>query len=56
VSSKYDRTVGNGKKPATLKLMSWQIRANTLRKLNRVAKEPEAIASGSSEESPVAPF
>jgi single-strand DNA-binding protein len=56
VSSKYDRTIGNGKKPATLKVMSWQIRANTLRKLNRVGKEPEAVASGSSEESSVAPF
>jgi len=45
VSSKYDRQVGNGKKATTLKLTSWQIRANILRKLNRAAKETEAVAS-----------
>jgi single-strand DNA-binding protein len=45
VSSKYDRQVGNGKKATTLKLTSWQIRANVLRKLNRAAKESEATAS-----------
>jgi single-strand DNA-binding protein len=56
VSSKYEREVGKGKKPTTLKLTSWQIRANTLRKLNRAAKEPEAIASGSSQEATAAPF
>ena len=56
VSSKYERQVGNGKKPTTVKLTSWQIRANTLRKLNRAAKEPEAVASGSSEDASAAPF
>ena len=56
VSSKYDRTVGNGKKRPTLKLMSWQIRANVLRKLNHAAKEPEATASGSQNGSDSAPF
>jgi single-strand DNA-binding protein len=56
VSSKYERQVSNGKKPATLKLTSWQIRANTLRKLNRDGKGPEAVASGSSEEASAAPF
>jgi single-strand DNA-binding protein len=56
VSSKYDRAVGNGKKPATLKLTSWQIRANILRKFNRAAKRPGAIASGSSEQAFAAPF
>lgn len=56
VSSKYDRQVGNGKKATTLKLTSWQIRANALRKLNRAAKEPEATASGSPDGSDSAPF
>ena len=56
VSSKYEREVSKGKKPTTLKLTSWQIRANTLRKLNRTAKEPEPTVSGSSEEAPPAPF
>jgi len=56
VSSKYDRQVGNGKKPTTLKLTSWQIRANVLRKLNRDAKEPEAVASGSQPNSEDIPF
>lgn len=56
VSSKYDRQVGSGKKAATLKLTSWQIRANVLRKLNRAAKEPEAIASGPQDGSDSTPF
>jgi single-strand DNA-binding protein len=56
VSSKYDRTVGNGKKPTTLKLTSWQIRANVLRKLKRAPKEPDATASGSQHGSDSAPF
>jgi single-strand DNA-binding protein len=56
VSSKYEREVSSGKKPATVKLTSWQIRANTLRKLNRAAKEPEAVAPDSSEQASAAPF
>jgi single-strand DNA-binding protein len=56
VSSKYDRQVGSGKKATTLKLTSWQIRANVLRKLNRAAKEPEATTSGSQNGSDSAPF
>ena len=42
VSSKYEREVSKGKNPTTVKLTSWQIRANTLRKLNRVTKEATA--------------
>lgn len=56
VSSKYDRQVGSGKKATTLKLTSWQIRANVLRKLNRAAKEPEAVASGSQPAADDIPF
>jgi single-strand DNA-binding protein len=56
VSSKYDRQVGSGKKAATVRLTSWQIRANLLRKLNRAAKEPEVAPSGSPNESESAPF
>jgi single-strand DNA-binding protein len=56
VSSKYEREVSKGKKPTTVKLTSWQIRADTLRKLNRAVKEPEAVVSGSSEEASAAPF
>jgi single-strand DNA-binding protein len=56
VSTKYDRQVGSGKKTTTLKLTSWQIRANVLRKLNRAAKEPEAFPSGSLNESDNVPF
>lgn len=55
-SSRYDREIGKGKKPDTLKLTSWQIRASVVRKLNRTAKEPEATASGSSQDAPAAPF
>jgi single-strand DNA-binding protein len=56
VSSQYEREIAKGKKPAMLKLTSWQIRASVLRKLNRAAMEPEAVVSGSSEESTGAPF
>jgi single-strand DNA-binding protein len=56
VSSKYEREVSKGKKPTTVKLTSWQIRANTLRKLNRVTMEPEASASDSSQEATAAPL
>jgi single-strand DNA-binding protein len=56
VSSPYEKEVGKGKKPTTLKLTSWQIRANSIRKLNRVAKEPEAVTSGSFRNSNAASF
>ena len=56
VSSKYDRQVGTGKKATTLKLTSWQIRANVLRKLNRAAKETEATASVSQTNGEDIPF
>jgi hypothetical protein len=38
---------GKGKKATTVKHTIWQIRADSIRKLNRGEKEPEAIASGS---------
>jgi single-strand DNA-binding protein len=56
VSSKYEREVNKGTEPTTLKLTSWQIRANSIRKLNRTAKEPEAVASGPSEKASITPF
>jgi single-strand DNA-binding protein len=56
VSTKYERAVGSSKKATTLKLTSWQIRANVLRKLNLTAKEPEAVSSGSQNESDNVPF
>ncbi len=56
VSSQYEREISKGKKPTTVTLTSWQIRANVLRKLNRAAKEPEGVASGSQEGSNGAPF
>ena len=46
VSSTFEREVRKGKKNATVKLMSWSIRADAVRKLNRTDKEPEAVASG----------
>jgi len=48
VSSTYEREVRKGKKNVTVKQISWSIRADAVRKLNRTEKEPEAIASGSS--------
>ena len=47
VSSIYEREVRKGKKNATVKQVSWSIRADTVRKLNRTDKEAEAVASGS---------
>jgi single-strand DNA-binding protein len=47
VSSTYQREIGKGKKAATLKLTSWSIRANLVRKLDRAAKEPEALSVAS---------
>ena len=47
VSSTYEREYGKGKKATTVKHTVWQIRADSIRKLNRGEKEPEATASGS---------
>ncbi len=44
VSSTYEREIGKGKKASTLKLTSWSIRANVVRKLNRAGKEREAFS------------
>ena len=46
VSSSYQREYGKGKKATTVNHTVWQIRADSIRKLNRGEKEPEAIASG----------
>ena len=46
VSSSYDREYGKGKKATTVKHTVWQIRADSIRKLNRAEKEPEALAAG----------
>jgi single-strand DNA-binding protein len=47
VSSSYEREYSKGKKTTTVKHRVWQVRADSIRKLNRAEKEPEAIASGS---------
>ena len=47
VSSTYDREYGKGKKATTVKHTVWRIRADSIRKLNRGEKEPEALASAS---------
>ena len=47
VSSTYDREYGKGKKLTTVKHTIWQIRADSIRKLSRVGKEPELNSSGS---------
>ena len=56
VSSRYEREVGKGKKPTSIKLTSWQVRASVIRKLNRSAKEPEGAVSGSAQDSSEIPF
>jgi len=47
VSSTYEREIGKGKKATTVRQTVWQIRATSIRKLNRAQKEPDALASGS---------
>ena len=47
VSSTYDREYGKGKMPTIVKHTFWQVRADSIRKLNPGKKEPEAAASGS---------
>ena len=47
VSTTYDREYGKGKKPTVVKHTLWQVRADSVRKLNRGEKEPEAVSSGS---------
>ena len=47
ISSSYEREIGKGKKAATLKLTSWSIRANIVRKLNRTENQPEAASAAS---------
>ncbi|HKW88477.1 MAG TPA: single-stranded DNA-binding protein [Candidatus Acidoferrales bacterium] len=47
VSSSYEREYGKGKKARTVKHTVWQIRADSIRKLNRGENEPEALTLGS---------
>jgi single-strand DNA-binding protein len=47
ISSIYERTNGKGKKAPTVKITSWSIRADVVRKLDRGEPEPEAVNSGS---------
>jgi single-strand DNA-binding protein len=47
VSSACDREYGKGKKATTVKHTVRQIRAASIRKLNRGEKQPEALSSGS---------
>jgi single-strand DNA-binding protein len=47
ISSMYEKTNGKGKKAPTVKITSWSIRADVVRKLDRGEPEPEAVNSGS---------
>ena len=47
VSSTYERANGKSKKATTTKIVSWSIRADVVRKLDRGEPELEAVASGS---------
>jgi single-strand DNA-binding protein len=54
ISSTYERPNGKGKKATTMKITSWSIRADAVRKLDRGEPEPQATTSDSqaSEEAP----
>ncbi len=43
VSSTYEREYGKGKKATTVKQTVWQIRADSIRKLNRAENEPREL-------------
>jgi single-strand DNA-binding protein len=47
ISSIYEPPAGNGKKSTPMKITSWSIRADVVRKLDRGEPEPEANASES---------
>jgi len=49
VSSTYDRPNGKGKKAASTKIVSWTIRAEVVRKLDRAELEPETPGPRSGE-------
>jgi single-strand DNA-binding protein len=49
VSSTYDQPNGKGKKTTAKKVVSWTIRADVIRKLDRSEIEPEATRAQSSE-------
>ena len=46
ISSTFERANGKGKKAETLKITSWSIRADAVRKLDRGEPEPEPVAPG----------
>ena len=46
ISSVYERANGKGKKAETLKITSWSIRADAVRRLDRGEPEPEPAAAG----------
>jgi single-strand DNA-binding protein len=46
VSSTYERPNGKSKKSATIKITSWSVRADVVRKLDRDEPQPEVNASG----------
>ncbi len=56
LSNQYEREVSKGEKSSGIKLTSWQIRANVIRKLNRAAKEPEGVTSASEKDPSDIPF
>jgi len=39
VSSTYDKAFGKGKNTVTVSLRSWQVKADSIRKLNRARKD-----------------
>ena len=51
VSSTSEQPNGKGKKSKTTKIMSWSIRADAVRKLDRGEPEPQAAVSEASEHS-----
>ena len=56
VSSTYEQPNDKGKKSKTMKITSWSIRADVVRKLDRNEQEPQTRLSEPTAESSEAPF
>ena len=54
ISSTYEPPTGQGKKNTAMKITSWSIRADVVRRLDRGEPEPGAIAPGSDASGPAA--
>ena len=56
VSSTYDKSFGKGKSTVTVSLRSWQVKADSIRKLNRARKDQVTDSVPANEQPEEVPF